>query len=147
MQRWSAILLAATALAFIGACNGDSDSLPVVVDECEYVDIPGTATIVNVREPDPGASNCRNAGEIVFRFTPDDPTAPERYLIPDWPDTGQILTVGNGMNPPRSWVQDRGLRKGTIHRAVRREITRGTCTPVIFEFPDVDMTGWEADCF
>jgi hypothetical protein len=114
---------------------------------CEYQRIYGRATITDVRDADPDASNCRGGVEVVFTFSPDDPSAPERYRFADHPDTGQYLRVGAGMNPPRDWALGNGLVKGAVHRCVRSEVVKGACTPVVFTFPDIDMAGWEKSCF
>ncbi|MDY6912445.1 MAG: META domain-containing protein, partial [Chloroflexota bacterium] len=77
-----------------------------------------------------------------FDFVPDEPGDVDRYRFPDWSDKGQYLTVGAGMNPPRAWVEDQGIVEGSTQRCMRLEITKGTCTPVIFSFPEIDFSGW-----
>ena len=103
-----------------------------------YAVIPGWATVTALREPDPLAYNLGDAVEIVFDFVPDDPGAGGRYLLPDVPDHGQVLTVGAGANPPRSWAEQMGFTPGSRHRCLRRELRRGVGTPVFFEFPEID---------
>jgi hypothetical protein len=114
---------------------------------CEYQRIYGRATITDVRNADPDANNCKDAVEVVFTFSPDEPSAPEHYRFADHPDTGQYLRVGAGMNPPRIWARRKGLVKGAAYRCIRSEILKGACTPVIFTCPDIDMEGWEKACF
>ena len=119
----------------------------IVGGPCEYVDIPGTARVVLVKEAAQADSNCKDAVEVIFDFVPDDPAAIDDYLFPNWEDTDQRLTVGGGMNPPKTWVLEQGLTEGSEHRCLRSEITKGTCTPVIFRFPEINMKGWEEHCF
>ncbi len=134
-------------VCFIG-CNGDPQKAGNRVGgPCEYTDIYGQATITEIREADPKAYNCKDAVEVIFTFTPDDPQARNHYRFPGWPDNGLRFTVGAGMNPPKTWAQNRGLLKGTMHRCIRSEIIRGACTPVVFTFPDIDLAGWEDSCF
>jgi hypothetical protein len=114
---------------------------------CEYQQIHGRAVITDVREADPHANNCIDAVEVVFTFTPDEPSASGRYRFANHPDTQQYLRVGSGMNPPRAWVRSKGLVKGSVHNCIRSEIVKGTCTPVVFTFPDLDTAGWEKTCF
>ena len=128
------------------ACGGDS-GIRRVGGACEYRRIHGRATITDVRVADPDANNCGDAVEVIFTFYPDEPSAPKHYRFADQPDTGRHLHVGAGMNPPRDWARRRGLVKGAVHRCVRSEIVKGTCTPVTFTFPDLDMKGWEKTCF
>ncbi len=128
-----------------------SDALPG--SGCEYVQIPGNATIIALQEPRPDSNNCANAVEVVFHFEPDDPTVSERYQwnwdgveIGYWDDTDTI-TVGDGKNPPREWAMSHGLVEGSVHRSIRQELTKCCpCTPVVFTFPELDLTGWEAEC-
>ena len=150
MVRFAIIFCLCLMLSFIVACNGNDNGTQqelIVGGPCEYVDIPGVATIVSVENAPPEDYNCKNAVVVTFDFVPDDPGAVDNYLFPNWSDTGQHLTVGGGMNPPLQWVLLQGLSKGSKHRCERSEITDGTCTPVCFSFPDIDFSGWELFCF
>ena len=84
---------------------------------------------------------------MVYTFTPDEPSAAKHYRFANHPDTGQYLRVGAGMNPPRGWAMTKGLVEGAVHRCIRSEVIKGACTPVVFTFPDIDLEGWEKDCF
>ena len=115
---------------------------------CAYVDIPGECTIMAVMEPSADAMNCSNDPvEVRFDFIPDDLDAREDYRFPNMADERQLLTVAGGANPPRTWVEDEGLTEGSRHACVRREITRGTCTPVLFEFTGVDTEAAADQCY
>ena len=114
---------------------------------CEYRQFNGQATITDVRHAETGAGNCRNAVEVVFTFSPDEPSSPEQYRFPQQPDSGQYLRVGAGMNPSRAWTRSKGLLRGSVHRCIRSEILKGACTPVVFTFPDIDMADWAKACF
>lgn len=97
---------------------------------CTYIEYPGTAEIIS------------NDPEVRFNFTPDDSTAPSRYLFPNFPDTNHVLWVGAGTDRPSpEWIVDQGLLPGSIHRCIRTEMTFGTCAPYGYEFPDLDYTG------
>lgn len=102
-----------------------------------YETTSGWATITALNEPDPHAYNLDDAVEVVFDFEPDErPHPPDAGTLPA--DRGQVLTVGAGANPPRSWAERMGFTPGSRHRCLRRELRRGTSTPVIFEFPEID---------
>jgi hypothetical protein len=130
-------------------CNDDSDSdaADIVGGRCEYNEIHGAAIINAVVEPDVGEDNCKNAVKILFTFTPDDASVPDDYRFGEWPDQNQSFTVGGGKNPPKAWAESAGLVQGSTHKCVRSDIITGTCTPVIFSFPEIDVTGWEKECF
>jgi len=122
------------------------EMIPLVGGECHYDDIDGVARIVSVSDADSVTSDCKYTVEITFDFVPTDPSAPDHYRFPNWQDTGQHLTVGGGMNPPRAWAEAQGLTEGSEHHCIRSEINEGTCTPVIFLLPDIDPEGWESAC-
>ena len=103
-----------------------------------YASIPGWATIIAHRDPDPYAYNRPDPVEVVFRFEPDDPEARGWYRFPEVEDDELLLTVGSGANPSRTWVADAGLLPGTRHRCERLEIGEGVGQPVMFRLTDVD---------
>ena len=135
-------------LALTG-CGGDSDEpLTPVGGPCTYREWPGEAVITQAAAADPEALNCDNQPvSVLFDFTPDAPSTPADYLFPSVEDQGRALTLGEGLNPPRAWVEREGLAPGSSHAAVRMEITSGTCTPVLFRVSGADTTGWEDLCW
>lgn len=147
VKLYLAVNIFVIAVIGFGACSPKVESPRTVGGPCEYLEIPGTAKIVSVKEAPSTESNCANAVQVSFDFVPNDPAAVSSYRFPNWKDTGQHFIVGGGMNPPKVWVQERGLVEGSEHACVRSEITKGTCTPVIFSFPKIDMTGWDKYCF
>ena len=113
---------------------------------CFYVNIPGMATIRSVTPDTTSSISCPNTVTIIYDFAPDDSTAVDRYRIPSWPDTGRTLTNLSGYNFPDGWAAKEGITPGSEHLCLRREITGGTCTPVIFEFPDFNAGDREDYC-
>lgn len=104
-----------------------------------YSSVPGWATVVSVQSAPADAYNLPDAVQVLFDFTADDPAARRCYRFPGAADAGQRLTVGAGANPPRWWAEGAGLRPGSRHRCVRRELQRGVSTPVVFVFPDLNV--------
>jgi len=145
--RLSLVMVVLVLVAvMLGACS-KAVSGPTVGGPCQYVDVPGVARIVSVVEAASTDYNCANAVKVTFDFVPNDPTAVNNYRFPNWEGKGQCFMVGAGMNPPKSWVLEQGLTEGSEHACVRSEITKGTCTPVIFSFPEIKKEGWEKECF
>jgi hypothetical protein len=109
---------------------------------CEYADTPGIATIVSIDAPDPDDLNCSNDPvEVTFDFVPDDPASAHLAAA------DVRLRISEGVNPPRAWVEDEGLTVGSQHVCVRRDITSGTCTPLLFEFSEVDYEAGIELCY
>jgi hypothetical protein len=114
---------------------------------CDYRRIYGWAAITEIRSAASDAENCNDAVDVIFTFTPDEPRTPQDRRFADFPNTGQYLRVGAGLNPARAWARSKGLVEGSVHRCIRSEIIKGACTPVVFTFPELDMEGWERACF
>ena len=158
-RRWASLLKRACPLLLIAAVTillscgcwprrgGPRQGDEIIGGPCRYAEIVGVATITGVQDAPEGAYNCRGAVEVLFTFAPNDSSARDRYRFPAWSDIGQRLTVGEGLNPPRKWVEEQGMVEGKQFPCVRSEITRGTCTPVIFKFPGVDMKSWTKWCW
>jgi hypothetical protein len=89
---------------------------------------------------------CTNAVIVFFDFSPDNHDVVDHYKFPAWPDSNRRLTVSSGINPPDSWVAAQGLTENSEHRCIRQELTSGTCTPVIFEFTEIDYLNWKDFC-
>lgn len=109
---------------------------------CIYTDTPGVATIVSVTPAEPGDLNCWNDPVVVlFDYYPNPPASPALAAA------GVALTIGEGLNPPLSWIEAEGLTVGTQHKCRRRDITSGTCTPLLFDFPGVDYAAGLKKCY
>ena len=61
--------------------------------------------------------------------------------------SGARLTISEGVNPPRQWVESEGLTVGSQHVCTRRDISSGTCSPLLFDFTDVDYAAGVALCY
>ncbi|MDI6795816.1 MAG: hypothetical protein QMD09_02675 [Desulfatibacillaceae bacterium] len=145
------ICLAASLLLFL-ACSS-----PAVLQEskgnmaggpCQYQEIIGHALITSVGPAEPQEYNCPNqAQKVLFSFYPDNEGAAAKYLFPGWADEGNSLSVAGGANPPAAWVLRQGIEPGVKIPAIRAEIVSGTCTPVVFSFPGLDMESALEECW
>ncbi|MBN1695973.1 MAG: hypothetical protein JW881_00545, partial [Spirochaetales bacterium] len=77
--------------------------------------------------------------EIVFHFSPDDPAAPEAYRFSHVPDTDRKKIFYHDEATWDAWAREKGIVPPAAIACVRAEITAGTCTPVVFLFPDIDQ--------
>ena len=156
MQRLWIVTFLAAALMLFSPCSSSvmadiAEPLPepeVVGGACEYEDVAGIATIISVTEAPAEEYNCENNPvKVVFDFRPSYLLARLLYMFPDMSDEGNALTIAGGANPAADWVAAQGLVVGSKHTCIRREIVSGTCTPVIFEFPNLDMEAAVEACF
>jgi hypothetical protein len=140
-------ILILLGVSSILGCRDNVRAEAISTGPCQYEEVMGYATILSVKAAAEENAGCKDAVEICFNFTPTDTSARDTYRFPHFTDKNQRLTVGAGLNPPREWALNMGVISGASLRCVRRELIRGTCTPVVFVFPDLDLTGWEKWCF
>ncbi len=115
---------------------------------CQYQKVIGFARITFVGTAGSQEYNCPNqAQKVLFSFYPDNEGAVKNYLFPGWADEGNSLSVAGGANPPAAWVASQGLEPGVQIPCIRAEIVSGTCTPVVFSFPGLDMESAIEECW
>ena len=147
MKRIAGISIAAATFALVLSVFVAGCSDPIMPGgPCFYTHYPGTATIRTVTPDTSSTRNCDTAVIIVFDFAPDDSSAVDRYRIPSWPDTGRTFQQISGGSVPVGWAEKEGMTPGSGHRCERSEIRRGACTPVVFDFLDVDISDWPDYC-
>lgn len=128
-----------TTLPSLAALMGLFTTLGVgCAEPCTYTETAGTAVVTYVSGTDSGMNDCA-----------DEPREVGLAFIPEGSDEATVtatLTVGDGANPPLSWLEAEGLTEGSEHPAVLKEIIEGTCTPTIIELTDVDYEAGTDAC-
>ena len=106
--------------------------------DCTYIQYQGKARIISIDNAPINENNCPvNPKKILFVFTPNDTTVRSNYLFKNWSDTSS-LTV-NGLNPSQLFLDSLHITVGNEFNSNRQEITQGTCTPVLFNFTEIDL--------
>jgi hypothetical protein len=109
---------------------------------CEYNKYEGTATITRVEQTEKSSRQAKNVGgagyegyEVWFRFTP------ASEIREEWarPAAGREnrFTLMNGWYPGPKYLRKYGIKSGLKCRCVMKVIRKGTCTPIIFDFPGI----------
>lgn len=107
---------------------------------CTYKDTPGTATITAITDPAANQNACPKTPKMVaFSFTPEGATAPTF--------TDRHITIGDGKHPPEACLEPLGLKVGATFPITLKEITGGTCTPVIFSWGEGFLKPCSDACF
>lgn len=130
--RLATLMMAIGILALAMQASGAQ----AVGGACQYDDFPGQATIEAVvpqAEPWPGLPYA--ALSVTFRFVPDGPVADPLYE----PGALHHLTLAGGRPPGERFMKAHALRQGRTIPCRLRLIRQGTCTPVLFEFPGIDL--------
>lgn len=113
--------------------NKLSSDEPPTGGDCTYKSVDGIATITSVSLiADP--YNCRtDPVEIRFDFVANDPS--KDFEIPYNPNN---FTFDGGRPTSKRWAEENGLTVGSRHTAIKKLITYGTCTPVSYDFSDIN---------
>lgn len=109
------------------------------ISECIYVKYVGKAVINSINVAPLNENNCTvNPRKVLFVFLPNDTNNRANYLYKNWPDTAS-LTFNGGINPSQLILDSLDITIGKEFRCYRKEIIQGTCTPVYFEFTELNL--------
>lgn len=107
---------------------------------CEYRSYQGTATMTRIEKTERSRAQKENTGgpgyegyEIWFRFSTAEPI--EEKWAAKSAGKEHIFLLSNSWHPGRRYIEKYALLTGAEYPCSMKVITRGTCTPVIFEFP------------
>ncbi|MBM4361514.1 MAG: hypothetical protein FJ104_02450 [Deltaproteobacteria bacterium] len=95
---------------------------------CEYVRVPGTATVTAIEADDTAGADCKNAKKVTLSFTPTDATAAAERL-----DGAFQLTVGGMGFVATGCVDAYAITVGAKFPTVRGKIASGTCSPLHYD--------------
>jgi hypothetical protein len=148
VRRWSslrsmgfvAMVLLATVLPGVGCSQTDLETKREqrVGGPCEYSSYPGQAEIVSVTPMNPSPMAAEERFDVKFRFIPDRPI--EESLGRAAQQRTFSLLRDQEAHPDRAFVEQYGLRPGMRLACTLKVITRGACTPILFDFPSL-MSG------
>lgn len=128
------MFIASVCLLFIVfSCSdkGQSGPRPPVGGECEYKHYKGTAEIVSIAE----RPNAPKKYEVKFTFHPEEPVK-EEFAKTEGKE--YLLLLNNSSYPGADFISTYGIAVGTQLDCYMKVITKGTCTPILFEFPTID---------
>jgi hypothetical protein len=109
---------------------------------CTYADYPGVAAILAVTPaaPDKNRPTPPYPGmTVTYTFSASSALPPQGIHLEG---KVQTLTLVNGWAPGRRFLEKYGIRPGASLPCVLRIIKSGTCTPMIFDFPGIDLADY-----
>jgi hypothetical protein len=142
--RWIAATFCALAVCLTSIPCALAGQPARVGGPCRYDAFPGKAVILSVA-PHQASASAAGASppypplDVIYTFTPNAPIANEPLYRPDATHT---LTLVSGMPPGPRFVAKYGIAPGRAFPCQLRIIRQGTCTPVLFAFPDIDLTDY-----
>ena len=106
---------------------------PLVGGACEYKSYPGQAEIVSVAPMQASTAAAGERYDVKFRFIPEGPV--EEPLGKAALQRTFSLLPDREMPPDRAFIEKFDIRPGKRLGCTLKVITRGTCTPILFDFP------------
>ena len=114
-------------------CSGAAKQPPPMVGgRCEYKHYRGAAEIVSVTRISSAEEGLQGEYEVGFLFHPQQEI--EEQFVQATTKVFRLFT-DSGANPGRLFIERHDIRVGKRIDCLLNVIIRGTCTPVMFEFP------------
>jgi hypothetical protein len=103
---------------------------------CEYKTYEGRAKIISINARTYPGDPSDETYEVKFAFYPDQKII-EPYVQTE--DKEYLLLLTNSSYPGKIFLLKYGIEIGKVFACNLRVITKGTCSPVIFEFPSINL--------
>ena len=119
------------------------ETIPRIVGgPCEYRGYRGKATIVSVckkeRDKSRGGHSYENF-EVKFSFSPEEEIKESFAKVEGREYT---LMLANSWHPGPKFLEKYGIEVGKTFDCYLKVITKGACTPILFDFPTIDLTDY-----
>ena len=143
-MEYPSLLVSVFLFLFAGvscAAMDDSARKPVFGGQCEYKKYSGKAKIISIRKKGPnnyGGPSYENY-EVKFSFHTDE-IIKERHGQVEGKE--YLLLLDNSFYPGPRFLKKYGIEVGKYFDCYLKVITRGTCTPVLFDFPTIDLSDY-----
>lgn len=126
-------------LPVLSAHAGDAPNR--VGGPCEYAAYPGVAEFLGVAPapPDEFTATPYQGMKADFRFIPDKPLKNQGLYVEG---KAYPFTLINGALPGKAYLEKYAIRPGARVPCRFMVITKGTCTPTLFDFPGIDQADY-----
>ncbi len=113
----------------------------IVGGDCQYKQYQGRAEVVSITPIGRPAGYSSDRYEVRFRFTPD-----QKIEEPFAQTEGRefLLLLNHNYYPGLNFLEKYDIKVGKVLDCTLKVIVRGTCTPMLFDFPSIapeDMKG------
>ena len=117
----------------------------VVGGPCNYKSYAGTAEVIRIEKAYPKSQDGKkntDGYDVHFVFHPET-ALQEKYARVE--EKSHTLLLTNGSRPTMGFLKKYGIKTGNMLPCELMVIVKGTCTPMLFKFPTVDLTDYEAN--
>jgi hypothetical protein len=136
MKLASSFLIVIFTGAFLTFAGDTGEEEHLIGGQCEYKVYEGSAKIISIAKKSGPDNYPYERYEVKFTFTPDQEIK-EAYAQTEGKEF--LLMLTNSSYPGSKFLEKYGIEIGKIFACYLKVITKGTCTPVLFEFPDVKL--------
>lgn len=103
---------------------------------CEYTQYKGHAKIISITKKNERESYLHERYEVKFLFIPDQEIK-ESYAQAEGKEF--LLMLSNSSYPGPKFLEKYGIRTEKVFDCNLKVIIKGTCTPILFEFPSIAL--------
>lgn len=121
-------------LSVFACARPDHPGGPLVGGPCKYKSYPGQATILSIAHSQTSLQTAIELLDVQFIFKPIDRI--EESFVQGANRTFNLYGK-NFQYPDREFLRRHNLRVGSVLNGSMEVIVSGTCTPVLFDFPDL----------
>ena len=134
MKPYLLVLLIPIFFAFIEkpSLRAAADDKPRAGGPCEYHRYEGRAEVTSLRKTVDPYSQGKESWEVKFRFIPNQEI---KESFAQAAGREFLLEINQSSYLSREFIEQHGVQIGRTFHGYLLAITRGTCTPVLFEFP------------
>lgn len=118
----------------LGAADDKREEPRRVGGPCEYHRYQGRAEIVSLRKIADPRNRPGEKYEVRFRFIPDREIK-ESFVQVEGREF--LLEINQSLHLSQEFIEQHGIQTGSVFDGYLQAIVKGTCTPVIFEFPSL----------
>ncbi|MGB4549568.1 MAG: hypothetical protein WBI10_11680 [Syntrophales bacterium] len=116
------------------AAESGTGKTPLAGGPCEYRNYPGQAEILSVSRTEAAPVSAGERYDVKFRFIPDRPIEERFVRVAERP----FSLLPDRVNPPdRAFIEKFDIRPGKRYDCMLHVIQKGTCTPLLFDFPSL----------
>ena len=125
--------------AYADVCSPRS---PSTGGPCEYARYKGKATIISIAKIAKTNRDPYEKYEVSFSFTPD---LELQDNVARTEGKKYVLLLNNSSYPGPRFLEKYEIKVDKVFDCFMKVITKGTCTPIIFEFPTIQLDDYFED--
>lgn len=118
------------------ACSADAPRETLAGGPCEYKQYKGRAKIESITQKSKTHNYAHEVYEVKFSFTSNQEIT-GKFARTEGKEF--VLLLKNSAYPGPKFLEKYDIRVGKVFECIMEVITKGTCTPILFEFPTIRL--------